>query len=51
MYNLFFVVDHYTDVEDADGCRPMVDAVIDALQNPRKPRPHGEVILGEITRQ
>ena len=49
--NLFFLVDEYTDVEPASSVREMVDVVLDAMQNPQKPRPAGEVILGEIARQ
>jgi len=51
LMNLFFVIDEYTDIETASGCREMVDIMIDALENPHKPRPEGEVFLGEITRQ
>lgn len=49
--NVFFVFDEYTDVEDADVVREMVDIVIDAIHNPEKPRPEGEVLLGELARQ
>ncbi|THH27301.1 hypothetical protein EUX98_g6890 [Antrodiella citrinella] len=31
--------------------REMVDIVLDAMKHPHKPRPRGEVVLGEITRQ
>ncbi|EJC98835.1 terpenoid synthase [Fomitiporia mediterranea MF3/22] len=51
LMNVFFVIDEYTDVEPEPVVRNMVDIVIDALKNPHKPRPKGEVILGEITRQ
>ncbi|EJD05124.1 terpenoid synthase [Fomitiporia mediterranea MF3/22] len=51
LMNLFFVIDEYTDVEPAPVVREMVDAVIDAFKNPHKPRPEGEVILGEVARQ
>lgn len=51
LMNLFFVIDEYTDVEDANVCRDMVDIVIDALRRPHDPRPEGEVVLGEIARQ
>ncbi|CCM04071.1 uncharacterized protein FIBRA_06230 [Fibroporia radiculosa] len=51
LMNLFFVIDEYTDVEDATTCREMVDIVIDALHDPHKPRPQGEVLLGEVARQ
>ena len=48
---VFFVVDEYTDVEPEPVVREMINVVIDALHNPRKPRPEGEIILGEICRQ
>ena len=49
--NVFFVVDEYTDVEPAPKVHEIIDACIDALYNPRKPRPEGEVVIGEIVRQ
>ena len=49
--NLFFVIDEYTDVESEEVVRQMVDIVLDAFHNPHKPRPAGEVVLGEIARQ
>ena len=49
--NVFFVVDEYTDVEPAPVVREMIGIVIDALHNPDKPRPEGEILLGEVTRQ
>ncbi len=51
LMNVFFVVDEYTDVEPAHGVRDIIEIVIDALQNPDKPRPEGEIMLGEVTRQ
>ncbi|KIJ24352.1 hypothetical protein M422DRAFT_62343 [Sphaerobolus stellatus SS14] len=48
---LFFILDEYTDFESASVVRQMVDVVIDALNNPQKPRPEGELVLGEIARQ
>ncbi|GBE78983.1 Delta(6)-protoilludene synthase [Sparassis crispa] len=49
--NLFFVFDEYTDQEDAKEVKVLADIVIDAMHNPHKPRPDGENILGEISRQ
>ena len=49
--NLFFVVDEYTDVGSASAVREIVEVVIDALHNPDIPRPKGEILLGELTRQ
>ena len=49
--NLFFVVDEYTDVEPEPVVREMMNIVIDALNNPHKPRPEGEILLGEVAKQ
>lgn len=49
--NFFFLIDEYTDVEPAHVVREQVDIIIDALHNPHKPRPEGEVVLGESARQ
>ncbi|KAG6917178.1 hypothetical protein DXG01_003614 [Tephrocybe rancida] len=51
LMNLFFVVDEYTDVEPAPVVRGMVDVVIDALNNPHKPRPAGEILLGKVAQE
>ena len=51
MMHLFFVIDEYTDVEIERAVQGMVNIVIDAMNNPQKPRPEGENILGEIARQ
>ena len=51
LMNLFFVVDEYTDVESAPMVREMVDVVIDALKNPHKPRPQGEILLGQVAKE
>ena len=48
---VYFIVDEYTDVENATQTAEIVDIIIDALKNPNEPRPKGEVILGEIIRQ
>lgn len=49
--NVIVVIDEYTDVESASAVREIVDIVNDAINNPHKPRPDGESILGEMTRQ
>ena len=51
MMNFLFVLDEYTDVDDANSVRETIGIVIDAIRNPEKPRPEGEVLLGEIARQ
>ncbi|KAJ7274930.1 isoprenoid synthase domain-containing protein [Mycena rebaudengoi] len=49
--NLYFLIDEYTDVESGPAVRQIIDAALDALNNPHKPRPQGEIIIGEVTRQ
>ncbi|KAG1836888.1 isoprenoid synthase domain-containing protein [Suillus subalutaceus] len=51
LMNVFFLLEEYTDNENGAVTKDMVDLVIDALNNPRKIRPEGECILGEIARQ
>ena len=48
---LLFAIDEYTDVEPEPVVREMLDIVLDAIKNPHKPRPEGEIVLGEIARQ
>ncbi|KAM5538094.1 hypothetical protein V8D89_008291 [Ganoderma adspersum] len=51
MMTVMFVVEASTDVEsEAEACQT-VEIAIDALRHPDKPRPEGEFILGEVTRQ
>nr|VWP01242.1 N/A [Ganoderma boninense] len=49
--NIAFLVDEYTDVEPAPKVRMIIDACVDALHDPGKPRPEGETIVGEVVRQ
>lgn len=51
MMNLFFVFDEYTDGEDVETVQQLADIVMDALRHPHLPRPQGENVLGEITKQ
>ena len=51
LLNLFFIIDEYTDVQPAHVVREMMAACIDAMHNPAKPRPEGEVVLAEMVRQ
>lgn len=46
--NLIFLIDEYTDVEPERVVREMVDIIIDALNNPDKPRLEGECLLGKV---
>ncbi|KIK17354.1 hypothetical protein PISMIDRAFT_111694 [Pisolithus microcarpus 441] len=48
---VYFVVDEYTDVEDAERTAEIVNIIIDTLNNPYRSRPEGESILGEVIRQ
>jgi hypothetical protein len=51
LMNLFFVIDEWSDVANARETRKYADSIMDALRNPHKPRPEGEWIGGEVTRQ
>ncbi|KAF7309111.1 Terpene cyclase [Mycena kentingensis (nom. inval.)] len=50
LMNLFFVIDEHTDVAEPAIARAQADIVMDALRNPRRPRPDGEWIGGEVAR-
>lgn len=49
--NLVFMFDEYSDAADARGARMQADVMLHALINPDIPRPMGEWIGGEATRQ
>ncbi|TBU29047.1 terpenoid synthase [Dichomitus squalens] len=51
LMNVFFVFDEYSDVTDEKTVQGLADIIMDALRNPFAPRPAGENVLGEITRQ
>ncbi|KAF8650692.1 hypothetical protein AX16_005066 [Volvariella volvacea WC 439] len=51
LMNLYFMFDHFSDIGDGEEVQKQADIMKDALRNPFKPRPDGEVILGEMTRQ
>ncbi|KAI1782453.1 terpenoid synthase [Ganoderma leucocontextum] len=51
LLNIFFLIDEYTDVEPASRVGEIIEACNDALHHPSRPRPDGEVILGEVIRQ
>jgi hypothetical protein len=48
---LYFLIDDQTDVESVPVVRELVDIMIDALNNPDKPRPEGEAILGRMIKE
>ncbi|KAF8650710.1 hypothetical protein AX16_005083 [Volvariella volvacea WC 439] len=49
--NLYFMFDHFSDIRDGEEVQKQADIMKDALKDLYKPRPHGDAILGEITRQ
>jgi DNA-binding FrmR family transcriptional regulator len=51
LMNTFFAIDEQTDNEPLDIVQERCDMCVDAVMNPQKPRPEGENILGEVTRQ
>lgn len=51
LMNMFFVYDEYSDVAHEDDVQVMANIIMDALRNPHKPRPKGEWVGGEVTRQ
>ncbi|KAJ7602905.1 terpenoid synthase [Mycena polygramma] len=51
LMNLFFVIDHHTDVANKEVARNHADILMDVLRNPTTHRPPGEWIGGEVARQ
>ncbi|OCB85493.1 terpenoid synthase [Sanghuangporus baumii] len=51
LMSFLFAIDEYTDMEPEHVVRELTNIVIDATRNPQKPRPTGEVALGEVARQ
>ena len=51
LINVLFVFDEYSDVAHEDEVQIMANIGMDALRNPHKPRPRGEWVGGEVTRQ
>ncbi|KAI0630499.1 terpenoid synthase [Trametes polyzona] len=51
LMNMLFAFDEQSDKLDGVGTRHLVDILIDVVHNPDRPRPNGEPLLGEITRQ
>ena len=51
LMNLFYVFDEYTDIADTKGAEKIRNVVVDAMRNPHKPRPEGELLIGEMTRE
>ncbi|KAI0062662.1 terpenoid synthase [Artomyces pyxidatus] len=51
LMNMFFVFDEYSDVSPVEEVQIQADIIMDALRNPHTPRPDGEWVGGEVTRQ
>ena len=51
MMDVFFVLDDQADVADASTTAALCSATKDAVVHPTKPRPDGEHVIGELTRQ
>ncbi|KAK0200178.1 terpenoid synthase [Desarmillaria ectypa] len=51
LINLLFVFDEYTDNVSVKVVRQYADIVMDAIRNPLKARPTGEVVLGVIAQE
>lgn len=49
--NLFYVYDEYTDISNGVGADQIRNIVMDAFHHPVKPRPEGELQLGEMARE
>ena len=49
--NLIVVYDEIYDKPREDEVQVMSNAITDALRNPHTPRPEGEWVGGEVTRQ
>ena len=49
--NLLYVYDEYTDIVDGEGADQVRAIVMDAFRHPEKPRPEGELLLGEMARE
>ncbi|KAJ6475658.1 terpenoid synthase [Mycena vulgaris] len=47
----FFTLDEHTDTLDAAGAKILCGATMVAIENPDKPRPEGEPLIGKIARQ
>ena len=51
LMHTFFVLDEYTDKMDGSKTKELCDASMDAILHPDMPRPEGENVIGEISRQ
>lgn len=51
LMQLFFIFDEHSDIVDATVVRRQADSIMAAIRDPTRPRPEGEWIGGEISRQ
>ncbi|EJD53398.1 terpenoid synthase [Auricularia subglabra TFB-10046 SS5] len=51
LMNLFFLIDEYTDRQPLDTVKTTCEIVLDALNNPEKPRPEGEILVGVVAKR
>ncbi|KAJ7199079.1 terpenoid synthase [Mycena rebaudengoi] len=49
--HIFFAIDDYTEVMNVADVKSLCAAAIEAVENPDKPRPEEESIIGEMSRQ
>ncbi|KAI0284087.1 terpenoid synthase [Russula brevipes] len=51
LMHVYYFYDEYSDVAHEDEVQVMANVIKDALRNPHTPRPKGEWVGGEVTRQ
>lgn len=49
--NLFFIFDEHSDIASSEEVKKQADVIMDAIRNPTRPRPKGEWVGGEVSRQ
>ncbi|TBU44824.1 terpenoid synthase [Dichomitus squalens] len=49
--HVLFAIDEYAEIERPAAVAEFVQILLDAFHNPGKPRPSGEITIGELTRQ
>jgi hypothetical protein len=49
--NLFYCYDEYTDIADGKVANDIRNITMDAMRDPQKPRPDGELLIGEMMRE
>ena len=51
LMNLYYIIEVYTDPLDVTLSREAVDIIMDAIRNPNKARPTGELFIGTVAQQ